>query len=202
MTPDDESDIEYSARFVNASAYSAIASDNCRRMQEAYDQLTAARVRNPSDTDALLSASELSRCVFEASAIAVVFSGMAIEAYLFDYGARHLSARFVKKYVDTLSVDAKLVVLPRLITGKPLPTDGQGFELVVKLVKNRNKLVHAKSCNIKMTSDLLPDAVEKRLMHSRTDALDATKAIREIAKEIESIHPDESASFHLGVKTD
>lgn len=51
----------------------------------------------------------------------------------------------MKKYVDKLDFLSKWVLIPKLITGKDFPTDSQAYELLVKLKKARNDLVHFKT---------------------------------------------------------
>ena len=80
--------------------------------------------------------------------ITVVFVAMAIEAYIYDYAARHLSDDFVKNYIDKLDLVSKWVIIPRLITGNELPRNHQWFGLLKDLVKQRNSIVHHKSHEI------------------------------------------------------
>ena len=56
------------------------------------------------------------------SIVTVVFSAMAVEAYIYDYAARNLSDSFVKKYLDKLDLVSKWVVIPLIVTGKEFPS--------------------------------------------------------------------------------
>ncbi|MBN2591760.1 MAG: hypothetical protein JXA96_17975 [Sedimentisphaerales bacterium] len=77
--------------------------------------------------------------------IAVVFSHLFMEAVIYDYGAINTSDTYMKKYVDKLDFLAKWVVIPKLITGCSFPTNSQAFQLLSKLKKARNELVHFKT---------------------------------------------------------
>jgi hypothetical protein len=77
--------------------------------------------------------------------ISVVFSHLFMEAVIYDYGATNTSDTYMKKYVDKLDFLAKWVVIPKLVTGCPFPTDSKAFELLSKLKKARNDLVHFKT---------------------------------------------------------
>jgi len=81
----------------------------------------------------------------EASLIVVVFSAMAIEAYIYDYAARHLGDTFVKDHLDKLDTLSKWIIIPDLITGREVPRHGNWRELLTKLIKVRNSIIHHKS---------------------------------------------------------
>lgn len=73
--------------------------------------------------------------------IPIVFAAMCLEAFLYDYGAKHRSANYVRSHIDKLDVPSKLVVLTELITGKSFPTTSQAYERLKRLIKDRNNLV-------------------------------------------------------------
>ena len=89
--------------------------------------------------------------------ITVVFSHLFLEAIIYDYGAINTSDSYMKKYVDKLEFLSKWVVIPKIVTGKQFPTDSQAFELLGKLKKTRNDIVHFKTRKIsynKTTTDI------------------------------------------------
>ncbi len=65
----------------------------------------------------------------KSSSIVIVFSAMAIEAYIYDYAARHFGDNFVKDNLDKLDTISKWIVIPKLITGRDLPRQQKWFEL-------------------------------------------------------------------------
>ncbi len=95
-----------------------------------------------SDTD---ERTELIIKRYQCRDIAIVFSHLFMEAVIYDYGATNTSDTYMKKYVDKLDFLAKWVVIPKLVTGCPFPTESEAFELLSKLKKARNDLVHFKT---------------------------------------------------------
>ena len=95
---------------------------------------------------------------FRCRDIVIVFSHLFMEAVIYDYGATNTSDSFMKKYVDKLDFLAKWVLIPRLVTGTSFPTDSQAFELMNKLKKARNDLVHFKTMKTPSKIDPLKEA--------------------------------------------
>lgn len=79
--------------------------------------------------------------------ITICFSAMCVEAFIYDYAARHTSDSYARKYLDMLDAVSKWVVIPRLVIGRDFPTNSQAFELLRFLITTRNGLVHFKSSN-------------------------------------------------------
>lgn len=93
----------------------------------------------------------------QAAMTAIVFAGMALEGFIYDYAAQNLSDSFVSKYLDKLDLKAKWVVVPRLVLGKQLDLGGKGLNLLGDLIRLRNGLVHPKSHDI---GQIFMDAVD------------------------------------------
>ena len=77
--------------------------------------------------------------------ITIVFTMISVEAYIYDYAARHFTDSFVKKYIDKLDPISKWVIVPKLVTGKELSRGGEWFKLLKDLVRERNSIIHSKS---------------------------------------------------------
>jgi hypothetical protein len=90
---------------------------------------------------------ELEDELAKSSIIVVVFSAMAIEAYIYDYAARNLGDTFVKDHLDKLDTLSKWIIIPELVTGKEMPRHENWRELLTKLIKTRNSITHHKSSN-------------------------------------------------------
>ena len=73
---------------------------------------------------------------------------MSIEAYIYDYAARHLGDDFVKNHLDKLDTVSKWIVIPKLITGRELPHEQKWFDLLRNLIKTRNSITHYKTFDI------------------------------------------------------
>ena len=79
------------------------------------------------------------------SLITIVFSAMVIEAYIYDYAARHLGDAFVKDHLDKLDMLSKWIIIPKLITGNELSRHQKWYTLLKNLIKTRNSVIHHKS---------------------------------------------------------
>jgi len=88
---------------------------------------------------------ELGVKMFEYRVIATIFGALCLEAFIYDYAAIHFSDTHARKYLEKVGFISKWVIIPKLVTGSDFPTDSQAFELLLKLNKERDRLVHAKS---------------------------------------------------------
>jgi hypothetical protein len=132
--------------------------------------------------------------------IVIVFSALAVEAYIYDYAARNVSDSFAKKYLDKLDTVSKWVVIPRLATGNSFPTASKGFALLRSLIRARNNIVHHKSSRMPVTEQELKEFAENfgRIQEEeKTQVREAIAALDELAAAMESIDPNEPASVHL-----
>ena len=77
--------------------------------------------------------------------IIVVFAGMFLEAFIFDYASSRLSKSYVKKYLDKLDMSSKWIVIPKLTTNKNFPPQSEAFSFLQEISSQRNKFVHYKS---------------------------------------------------------
>jgi len=77
--------------------------------------------------------------------VVIVFAHLFLEAVIYDFGAVNTSDSYIAKYVDKLDFLAKWVVVPRLVTGNGFPTDSHAYQLLGKLKRARNALIHFKT---------------------------------------------------------
>lgn len=82
---------------------------------------------------------------FEQYAITVVFSGMCLESFLYDYAAYGFSDSFVQQHFDKMSFTSKCEAYPCLIAGRSIDKSGKMWNAIMQLKKERDSLVHAKS---------------------------------------------------------
>lgn len=154
------------------------------------------------------------------STIAIVFSALAVEGYIYDYAARNLADNFVKD-IDKLSVESKFIVVTKIITGKDFPKGERAFDLLKQLIKNRNRIVHSKSAELlkpnvggmQVVSQESPEELEnllytgdaKKLLDFDKSLLDhaekAISALDHLAMVMEYLDPNELTSvfFHSRV---
>jgi hypothetical protein len=81
----------------------------------------------------------------QAAMVAITFSGMALEAFFYDYGAENLGDQYVETHLDKLDLKSKFVLYPRLIGGKEPDKWQKAYQSLARMVKLRNDLVHFKS---------------------------------------------------------
>jgi hypothetical protein len=188
-------------RSTSISLYSEIARENAEKLVSIQAQVNAleARIANTSAPDEfpelefeLMSLQDLRG---KYASIVIVFSAIAVEAYIYDYAARHLSDKFVQSYLDKLDLVSKWIIVPRLITGKSLPQSGKWMMLLKALVKERNSIVHSKSkeppFELKEAKDFYKKLNERNafiLQKSRQ----AIELLDELTTEISNLDPEEA----------
>lgn len=119
------------------------------------------------------------------STIITTFSALCLESLINDYGIIKTSSTYFKNYLDKLDTASKWVVIPRIINGTSIPTDGKAFELIKDLYSRRNKLVHPKSTLVdnqgeNMVNDFFE--VGKSARVSILAVKEATKALYDLDK--------------------
>jgi hypothetical protein len=139
--------------------YSEIAHENFQKLMrlEFQQQAIEAKITKIENEDEKsIIYYELNELEIEADkyvAIVIVFAAITVEAYIYDYAARNLSDGFVKNYLDKLDPVSKWVIIPQLVTGKGLPREHRWFELLKKLIKQRNDIIHHKSSSMLINLD-------------------------------------------------
>ena len=121
--------------------------------------------------------------------IPIVFGAMCLEAFIYDYGANHISGKYMKEHLDKLSIPSKFLVVSKLVTGKQFPTDSQAYEGLVKLKEDRNSLVHFKS---KHFSDSQLTELEAWHVNMNTELRDAMynayNTVPKVMDELDKLH--------------
>lgn len=144
---------------------------------------------------------ETEKCV----AIVIVFSALAVEAYIYDYAARNLSDAFVKNHLDKLDPISKWVIIPLLVTGSELPKDHRWFELINELFQQRNKIVHEKSSSPPVEYEHAITYYKKLQVNSVQTykaARDAIELLDILPNEMRKIDPDEIVWIHSYLSSD
>jgi len=126
----------------------------------------------------------------------IIFSALAIEAYIYDYGARRLGDSFIKDHIDKLETISKIIIIFRLVLSKDFPKDGNLYYNLRNLIKERNNLVHYKSHNNLNKS--LSETLDKRdteFVELLKNALKAHETIMDFAKFMIKNDANESRQF-------
>ena len=109
-----------------------------------------------------------------AAVVTVIFSALALEAFINDYGLSRFAKGFFDKHLDRLDPTSKWVIFPRLAKGKGIATDGESFGLLSRLFHLRNRLAHFKSSK-RRPSEMKRD--DRIMMEHAKEALEAVERI-------------------------
>lgn len=132
----------------------------------------------------------------------IIFGAMCLEAFVYDYGAQHLSGSFVKKHVDKLELPSKFIILTKLVTGNDFPTDSQAYEGLVKLKEDRNKLVHFKSKTYSVIEMAKIEQWHENMNVFLQQAMtNAYNTVLNVMQELDKLH-DNKTNYHAAFEAD
>lgn len=162
---------------------------------ESCEKNKSGKVQEEIDYEKFQIESKLDDCI----ACSIVFSSLALEAYIYDYAARNLGDNYVKEHLDKLDVVSKWIIVPKIITGNEIQKSEEGYSLLKKLIRTRNTIVHNKTIKIDILDQekLAKDLFDKEKEYLEV-AKNSIKTLDKLAKEIERIDPNERATMYLG----
>jgi len=141
----------------------------------------------------------LSAAIQREAIVAVIFSALALEAFINDYGLMHFSKSYFKDHLDRLSTVSKWVVFPKLVVGKQLDTNLQPFESLVKLFKCRDKLVHYKTKRKRVCD--LADKDWSEYWFGEEEASEALETITQVVTALKELDPSVDIDWLEDAKT-
>ncbi len=77
--------------------------------------------------------------------VAITFAAMFLESVIWDYAAINTSQNLAKEHLSKIDLVGKWKVVPKLVNSKKVSIGSRAIELLKKLNKERNKIVHSKS---------------------------------------------------------
>ena len=122
--------------------------------------------------------------------IAVVFTAMYFEAFIYDYAASCLGDKYSKDHLDKLDFISKWLVIPKIVTGKEISKSGQAYESLKRLHKDRNSLVHLKSREMNFDSEAMVSYLKAREQDIQETTKNCRKALKHVIQELLVIDPD------------
>lgn len=122
--------------------------------------------------------------------IAVVFTAMYFEAFIYDYAASCLGDKYSKDYLDKLDFISKWIIIPKLITGKEISKSGQAYESLKRLYKDRNYLVHLKSREMNFDNEEVVSYMKAREKGIQESVKNCRKALKHVIQELLAIDPE------------
>jgi hypothetical protein len=194
------------ARTSSISLFSGISKENYGKMislETHIKELEKKPTKIKGEDEALLFEQKITpfrNDLAKSSLIVIVFSTMAVEAYMYDYAARYLGDAFVKDHLDKLDTLSKWIIVPKLITGRELPRQQKWFELLKKLIKARNSVIHHKSSDAPIFSMDIQQYMKKRDANSELldeAARQSTTLLNILADKIAEIDPEETPWVNL-----
>ncbi len=75
----------------------------------------------------------------------VIFLGAFLESYFFEFAAVALGQGYAEKYIEKIDLTAKIVLVPKLVTGEEIKRDLNFWSGIKDLIKWRNRIVHNKT---------------------------------------------------------
>jgi len=165
----------------NHRTFFAIAIRHYRQIEELVKQRD--RFKGKTDGDAEDSAA-LNAAIQRDAMVTTIFCALTLEAFINSYGIHSFSKSNFEDHLDKLNPVSKWVIIPKLATGSQIRKDGQGYKLLKDVFKLRDKLVHYKSRE-KRISELKEDedwVTEKHAQRS-------IEAVTVILQELKSLDP-------------
>lgn len=122
--------------------------------------------------------------------VAVVFTAMYFEAFIYDYAASCLGDKYSKDHLDKLDFISKWLVIPKLTTGKGISKSGQAYEALNRLHKDRNSLVHLKSRVMNFNAEEMTSYLKARETDIQESVKNCRKALRYVLEELLEVDPE------------
>ncbi|NLY44519.1 MAG: hypothetical protein GX053_00765 [Tissierella sp.] len=86
---------------------------------------------------------------YSAAISSIVFQAFAIEAFINFYGSIKLGHHVFHDHYDRISIRDKIIIISKIATGKDFPKGEKVYELINKVIRQRDKLVHHKGKEIR-----------------------------------------------------
>jgi len=117
--------------------------------------------------------------------VAVIFSALALEAFINYYAIEYTSGNYFKNHLERLDPVTKWVLIPKLISGRQIDTGGQAYEKLTWLFGLRNNLVH-----YKFRRKAISHFTEEKDWVTENHSADAIITVQCIMEELHSIDND------------
>lgn len=122
----------------------------------------------------------------ESGHIAIIFAAMCLETIINHYAFSRISKSYFDNYLDKLELKSKWIISPKLFSNAEFNRDSKAFELLKKVIKLRNKLVHYKPRIIEYSFEL-SDKIKREEDEIIADVKDSIQAMIYVIKELNRI---------------
>lgn len=185
-----------SSRMSSIGYFSKIVKENHRKWIRLKARIEEAKLDHKKTGESIEFDRQLSSYEYElakTSFILVIFTSIAIEAYIYDYAARHLGDSFVRDHLDKLDPVSKWIIVPELVTGKGLSQRQHWHGKLKKVIRARNSITHYKSWDPTSLSSVdLQGKLEKSSSEIQQAAEQAVDLLRLLADKISEVDPEET----------
>lgn len=180
--------------FTGHQTFSAIAYQHHKHIERLVLERKARKVKDDRDVDFICAKNA---AIQRSAMVSVIFSALTLEAFINNYAIERFSRSYFDNHLDKLSPVSKWIVIPKLVTGNEIDTDGQPYERLKKLFKLRDKLVHYKTKKKKVS-----EMVEDEDWVTENHSVDALLAVESILAELSKIDSSLETEWLESAKND
>ncbi len=180
--------------FTRHKTFFAIAYRHHKHVERLVSEREARIVKDDRDVDYVC---EKNAAIQRSAMVSVIFSALTLEAFINNYAIERFSRSYFDNHLDKLSPVSKWILIPKLITGKALDTDGQSYERLKELFKLRDRLVHYKTRRKKVS-----EIVEEEDWVTENHSADAILTVESILNELSTIDPSSESDWIESAKHD
>lgn len=164
--------------FTSHQTFFAIAYQHHKLVERHVVERNAKRVKDDRDIDFICAKNA---AIQRSAMVSVIFSALTLEAFINNYAIERFSRNYFDNHLDKLSPVSKWIVIPKLVTGNEINSDGQPYEKLKNLFKHRDKLVHYKTRK-KKVSEMTEDEDWVTENHSADALLTVKSILNELSK--------------------
>ena len=180
--------------FTSHQTFFAIAYRHHKLVERLVKERDTRQVKDNRDVDFVCAKNA---AIQRSAMVSVIFSALTAEAFINNYAIERFSRSYFDNHLDKLSPVSKWIVIPKLVTGNEIDTDGQPYERLKKLFKLRDKLVHYKTKKKKVS-----EMVEDEDWVTENHSVDALLAVESILGELSKIDSSLETEWLESAKND
>lgn len=133
---------------------------------------------------------DLENSLLKESIKVVIFLGAFLESYFFELSAVALGQRYTENHIEKLDLASKIILIPKLITGKEIDKSLHFWGHIKSLIKWRNKIIHNKTKDsIEFFKNTKPENYNPKPLYVEFDLSEFLDSIKILFKELDKIDP-------------
>lgn len=146
---------------------------------------------------------DLENSLLKESIKVVIFLGAFLESYFFELSAVALGQQYTENHIEKLDLASKIILIPKLITGKEIDKSLHFWGHIKSLIKWRNKIIHNKTKDsIEFFKNTKPENYDPKPLYLEFDLSEFLDSIKILFKELDKIDPKgyHSSRINLNMK--